>query len=370
MMATSHYYPTPGGSERQAHQLARGLIARGHDVRVLTMRLGPGPAVAMIDGVPVYRVIRGIERGPLFGISYLATSIGAILRYGRRVDILHAHHLYLDAMASAVIGHWLGTPTLAKAACGGAGGDLSRLRRTGKAAALLWVLRKLDRVVALSRETENEMRVAGFRAQQVVRIPNGVDLARFFPAPDARERHATRTILFLGRLDAQKGVNTLIEAWAAIAPQFPRVIVAIGGCGPQAEALRALAAEADVADSVRFLGAVPDPENHLRAASVFVLPSFYEGLPNALLEAMATGLPCVATAIGGTMDVMTDGQDGLLVSPGDVRALADALRLVLMDAALATRLGTAARRRAADSFSLETVVAQYEALYQEMRDGA
>lgn len=370
LMATSHYYPTSGGSERQAHQLARALIARGHEVRVLTMRAGPGPTAVTVEGVPVYRAIRGIERGPLFWMSYLVTSIGAMLRFGRRAEILHVHHLYLDALASAVIGRRLGTPTLAKVACGGAGGDLSRLRRTGKATAILRVLRRLDRVVVLSGETEAEMREAGFSERQIVRIPNGVDVTRFRPGPESPARRPPRTVLFLGRLDAQKGVDTLIAAWVRIARDLPGVTLAIGGHGPEAAALRALAANAAVADRVRFLGVVPDPEEHLRTADAFVLPSLFEGLPNALLEAMATGLPCVATAIGGTTDVATDGRDALLVPPADAAALATALRRVLTDADLAEGLGAAARRRAADHFSLDRMVARYEALYREMRDAA
>ena len=370
LMATSYYYPAPGGSERQAHQLARGLIARGHEVRVLTMRQGPGPAVTSIEGVPLYCGIRGIQRGALFGLSYLLTSMRAMARLRRHAEIIHAHHLYLDAVAAAVMGRLLRVPTLAKVACGGAVGDLARLRRTAGGGILLRILRRLTRVVAPSQQTEAEVLTVGFARDRVIRIPNGVDVGRFAPAGRFQPASPARTVLFLGRLDAQKGVDILLRAWGDVVAQLPETTLAICGDGPEAATLRATAVQAGVADHVRLLGAVPDPEMHLRAAVAFVLPSWHEGLPNVLLEAMATGLPCVATAIAGTMDVATDERDALLVPPGDAAALTKALLRVLTDRDLADRLGSAARRRVTADFSLDANVSRYEQLYAEMRDAA
>jgi glycosyltransferase involved in cell wall biosynthesis len=370
LMAISHYYPTPGGSERQAHLLARGLRDRGHEVRVLTMRLGPGPSKNLIEGIPVHRAIRGIQRGPVFGFSYLLTGTAAMARLGRRADVLHAHHLYLDAVTATVVGRLVRVPALAKVACGGAVGDLSRLRRMAGGGILLRILRGLDRVIAPSHETETEVRRAGFPPGRIVRIPNSVDVTRFMPGEIRHNGTEARTVIFLGRLEPQKGVDTLLQAWAEVAPQLPGAHLRIAGDGSQVIALRALATQLGLASRVEFLGVVPDPERHLRQASVFVLPSWHEGLPNALLEAMATGLPCVATAIGGTVDVARDERDALLVPPGDSAALAKALLRILTDSDLAGRLGTAARLRVVADFSLDAMVARYEQLYREMRDAA
>jgi glycosyltransferase involved in cell wall biosynthesis len=326
--------------------------------------------VTNIEGVPIYRAIHGVQRGALFGLSYLLTATVAILRLGRDADVLHSHHLYLDAVAAVSAGKILRVPMLAKVACGGAVGDLARLRRTAGTRALFRILRGLDRIVVPSRQTDAEVRAAGFLEDRIVRIPNGVDIARFTPAGPIRSDSPARTVLFLGRLDAQKGVDTLLSAWGEAAPHLPGTTLAIGGEGPQAAALRAAATRPGLAGNVRFLGAVPDPEAHLRTAAAFVLPSWHEGLPNALLEAMATGLPCVATAIGGTTDVATDESDALLVPPGDGAALAKALLRILTDADLAGRLGAAARRRVVGDFSLEAMVVRYEQLYQEMRGAA
>jgi len=370
LMLTSHYHPTPGGSERQAHQLARSLVARGHGVRVLTMQCGNHPVVSTLDGVRIYRSIHAVKRGVLFGVSYLLTSIGGIVRLGRDADIVHAHHLYLDAIAAAAVGRPLRASTLAKVACGGSGGDLSRLNRTAGVGLVRRLLRRLDRVVTPSRQTETEICHAGFPAHRVIRIPNGVDTARFHPAGPSAADGGPRTVLFLGRLEQQKGIDTLLDAWAEIAPRLPGTTLAIGGDGAQARALLAKAEGLGVADRVQFLGAVPNPEEHLRRASAFVLPSRYEGLPNALLEAMATGLPTVATAIGGTLDVATDEAQALMVPPDDSAALAKALHRVLTDADLGRRLGVAARNRVVAEFSLDRMVTRYERLYREMQHAA
>lgn len=369
LMALSHYYPTPGGTERQAHQLARALIARGHEVRVLTMWLGPGPASSSIEGVPLHRNIRGIQRGWLFGLSYLLTSVAAMLHLRRHAEVLHAHHLYLDAVSAVVVGCALRVPTLAKVACGGAVGDLARIARTTGGGTLLRILRRLDRVAVPSRQTEAEILAAGFPADRVVRIPNGVDITRFAPGNATRFDRGPRMVLFLGRLDAQKGVETLLAAWGEVAARLPETVLVICGQGPQEGALRALTTQSGLADRVRFLGPVPDPEAYLRAAAAFVLPSWHEGLPNALLEAMATGLPCIATTIGGTLDMAADEREALLVPPGDASALAKALLRILTDSDLAGRLGAAARRRIVAEFSLDDVVTRYEQLYQEIRRG-
>jgi glycosyltransferase involved in cell wall biosynthesis len=333
------------------------------------MRRGSEPVIANIEGIPVYRMIRGIERGAVFGLSYLLTSVGAMLRLRPHVEVLHAHHLYLDAVAAVMVGTLVGAPTVTKVACGGAVGDMARLGRTGGGRMLLRMLRGLDRVVVPSHQTEAEVLAAGFAANRVIRIPNGVDTTRFAPGDTIRSDRGRRTVLFLGRLDAQKGVETLLAAWGEVAARLPEAVLLIGGQGPQEGALRALTAQYGLADRVRFLGPVPDPEAYLRAAAAFVLPSWYEGMPNALLEAMSTGLPCIATTIGGTLDVAADEREALLVPPGDAVALAKALLRILMDGDLAGRLGAAARRRIVAEFSLDDVVARYEQLYREMRDG-
>jgi glycosyltransferase involved in cell wall biosynthesis len=302
----------------------------------------------------------------------------SLLRHLRRLRtghaILHAHHLYLEAMAAAWVGLWSGLPAIAKAAGGGTSGDLARLRRTRLAWALA-LLRRLDRVVAVSAEITAELAAHGFPADRIVRIPNGVDPVRFAPAPDAgaaRQRIGLgpETALFLGRLDVEKGLDVALTAWTQVSARRPSARLVVAGDGPARAALEEQARELGLGGSVRFLGARRDPERLLQASPIFLLPSRSEGMSNALLEAMATGLACVATRTGGNADVVEHEITGLLTSPGDAAAMAEALSLLLEDGSLRNRLGGAARAVVLERYAMDRIVQQYADLYFELAEGA
>jgi glycosyltransferase involved in cell wall biosynthesis len=238
----------------------------------------------------------------------------------------------------------------------------------------LSLLRRLHRVVAISAETEAELVAHGFVADRIVRIPNGVDSNRFAPAPDPERARVQagldrETVLFLGRLDGQKGLDTALAAWTRVTARRPTARLAIAGDGPLRPALEARAGELGVGETVRFLGLRPDSERLLQASQVFVLPSRSEGMSNSLLEAMATGVGCVATRVGGNSELLEHGVSGLLIPPGDAVALAEAVLAILEDAALEKRLGMAARATVMERYRMDRVVQQYADLYSAVMGG-
>lgn len=174
-------------------------------------------------------------------------------------------------------------------------------------------------------------------------------------------------VLFLGRLDRRKGVAHLIAAGAAAALAVPDLELWLGGDGDPAE-LRTRATALGLGHRTEFLGWVSGDEKHRRLsqAAVFVLPSYNEGLPMAVLEAMAYGLPVISTPVGGIPEAITDGVEGFLVAPGDEAALADRLSRLLSDADLRHRMGAAARTKAQSKFSVAAAVTQLAALYAEV----
>ncbi len=373
-MVLAHFRPGTGGTERQAASLAEGLAAGGHRVTILTLARADAPAREEQDGLVIERALIGSGRGPIFVLTYGASLHRHLRRLRREHAILHAHHLYLEAMAAAWAGRRTGLPAIAKVACGGPDGDFARLRRTHLLLTLP-ILRRLDRVVAISRETEAELMAHGFPADRIVRIPNGVDTIRFAPAPDpeaARRKTGLgpETALFLGRLDAQKGLDVALQAWGKVVRSRPAAELVLAGDGPARAALEAEAHRLGLGNRVRFLGARQEPETLLRASRVFLLSSRSEGMSNALLEAMATGLPCVASRIGGNRDLLEDGITGLLVPPGEPDALAEALVAVLEDAGLRHRLGAAARAAALEGYRMDRVVERYAALYAALAEEA
>jgi len=173
-------------------------------------------------------------------------------------------------------------------------------------------------------------------------------------------------ILTVARLDNRhKGLDFLVSAAALV----PGAQFVIAGEGPDRAILESQAKSLGVADRVILLGHRSDIPDLLATCDLFVLPSFFEGLPVSVVEAMASGKPVVATAIGGTDEAVENGVTGLLVPPGDAVRLAEAIRAVLADAALAARMGSAGRRRAQEEFSAEMMIRRTEALYDELLAG-
>jgi glycosyltransferase involved in cell wall biosynthesis len=389
LIVTPQFLPVLGGAERQAHALGRMLGARGHQVAVLTRRLSGLPRREVLGGVSVVRAIRPIECGPLYGLTYILSVGQFLLRHRREWDVVHITHMYLDAVAAILTRRGHGLPIVVRPACAGHFGDLARLARfrawplypgPGKVGlrVLIRTIARADAFIANSRDVGEELVAAGCAGERIALIPNGVDLTRFHPDPAARAADGRRRlglpdgplVVFAGRLDPQKGLHTLVAAMRSPALAAAGAHALLLGTGPQRAELAQAVERDGLADRVLFRGVVEDVAPYLRASDIFAFPTLGEGMPNALLEAMATGLPCVTSAVGGCRDVIADGGTGLLVPAGDATAFQAALEALVQSAALRERLGAAARQAAVARFGLETMVDRYEACYRAVMAGA
>jgi glycosyltransferase involved in cell wall biosynthesis len=194
----------------------------------------------------------------------------------------------------------------------------------------------------------------------VPEIPNGVDTARFSPAaPAVRERCE---LLFTGRLAPQKGVDVLLNALTKVCGAWR---LRIAGDGPERERLAALSKHLGIAKQVEFLGWAQRDELPAlyRSADIFVFPSYDEGMPNVVLEALASGLPVVATRIAGNDQLVAHGENGMLVPTGDAGAFAEALLPLMQDTELRKKMGVRSRAIAVEQFSWERAAAAYEQLF-------
>jgi len=208
----------------------------------------------------------------------------------------------------------------------------------------------------------------GYDARKLLVIRNGLE-PRPEPSPADRERRrrelgvSAGEILVgtVGRLDEQKGHAYLLEALARLGAVHPVAGVFVGS-GPLEARLKRLAASLGLENRVRFVGEQPETASWLGAMDVFALPSLWEGLPNSLLEAMAAGLPIVATRVDGVPEAVEDGSTALLCAPGDSQALCDRMQELVLDPDLRRGLGTAAKEAAA-RFDIPGMIAAYEDAY-------
>ena len=234
-----------------------------------------------------------------------------------------------------------------------------------------------DRVVAVSKQLrDHHARCTGFPKSRIAVIHNGADNQRFRPNPEARARLRRElglgggefAIGAVGNLFAVKDHITLLRAANEFGRKHAEWRLLVIGDGPELPPLENFVAEQTaLRQHVFFLGSSDRVAELLEAMDAYVLSSVFEGISNSLLEAMATGIPVVATAVGGNPEVVADGISGLLFPPGDAARLAGHLEMLHADPELRAQLGREAQRRVAEHFSLESMVRQYAQLYETLR---
>ena len=377
LLITTHYHPVVGGVESHARDVARGLRSRGRQVVVLTTRVDAHDrtAVARVDRVPVIRTAPAVGRQRFTKWLFIPVAFIAAIRLRRHVDVIFCPDLRGVAVAALAAGAWLGIPVVIQGATPGAysASHWDHAARQLPLPIPAWALslarrwlHRLHRLAAaavcITREHEREAVASGIPAERVHYIPHGVDTTRFQPVPSADREVLRRglawdgrlVVLFLGRISREKGVMELLEAWSRH-PRPEAMLVFVGPDMPghsldAGPAARSFVAEHGLASDVFFAGAMPDPVPVLQASDVLVQPSHYEAFPVTVIEAMACGLPVVASWVGGLRDYLIDGENALVCPPGDVVALAARLDAILADARLRARLARAGQAVVADRF--------------------
>ncbi len=343
------------GGEVQVFLLMEGLRARGHRNVLLSPPGSRSAGEAARRGLEARAV-------PMRG----ALDLPAVLRLkrallGARVDLVHLHTgraTWLGGLAA----RWAGLAAITTRRQDRA---LARSPRTR------FVYRSLvRRAVAISPAVARRLLAGGVDPGRLVTIPSSVDPAQLRPRRTRAEVRAELglgaddfVVLTLAALVARKGVDLLLEACARTGQPCTLLVA---GEGPERARLEAQAQALGASERTRFLGAREDKAELLEACDVFALASRAEGLGVAALEAMARARPVLATRVGGLAEAVVDGRTGLLVAPGDVAALARALRSLQDDPALRARLGAAGPRRLQEGFAAEQMVAAYERLYREV----
>jgi glycosyltransferase involved in cell wall biosynthesis len=227
------------------------------------------------------------------------------------------------------------------------------------------LFRASDRLIAVSRAVALHARRLGAQEERIVLVPNGVDLVGFAPA-ERKPFDGKLRVVFVGRLIFNKGPQYLVRAAARVLAQRRDVEFLMVGDGPMRSQLERMAAELGVGDALQFLGLRKDVPEILAGADIFVRPSLLEGMPLTVLEAMACGLPVVATRIAGTVEVVEEGATGFLVEPGNITQLADRLCVLLEDGDLRREMGQRGRMLVESGHDWDDIAQQTARVYQEL----
>jgi L-malate glycosyltransferase len=342
----------PGGTERQMIELIRRLDRRRFKVHV---------ACFHADGAWMPRVVgsaASVTAFPIHGFARPGTArqLLAFAQWCRRNRIavvqtcdFYANIFALPAAALARVPIRIGSRR-----------ELNPDKSSSQIRLQRQAYRFATGVVANSPAARRILEQEGVAAASIAVIPNGIDVGAF---ANRRTRDKVRTFITVANLRPEKQHETLIAAAATLCRLYPDVSFQIVGDGPRRRSLEELAQAQGVGERIVFLGHREDIPALLAAADAFVLPSRSEAFPNSALEAMVAGLPVVASAVGGLVDLVDHGRTGLLVPPADPEALVAALRSLIEAPARAAALGGAARAHVQQGYSFERMVAAFEATY-------
>lgn len=369
ILIINHEFPPVGGGAASASlQLAMELGELGVDVTVITSAYAECPKEETREGVLIRRIAalrRHTDRSnPLEMLTFLLSSLWWVIKSGRKekFDATIAFFGIPGAPAAWLLNKIGGVPYIVSLRGGDVPGFLPQELKAWHALTG-WLIRFLWRQSAAVVANSTGLRAVALRSaptQSVDIIPNGVDVDFFSPAsaPNDVGKDALN-LTCVGRLSSQKGLDTLLEALAVL-PTLQWRLHLIGD-GPERDALGQRAHALGIFDHIVFEGWLERasmPER-LRQADIFVFPSVQEGMPNAVLEAMACGLPVIACRIEGCEELVLDGETGLLVPPGDVAALSAALEALINDANTRMSMGIASRERVLRDYTWKKQAQQY-----------
>lgn len=387
---TETFHPIVGGGESHARLLGEALVARGVDVFVLTQRRPRGVGrTDLVGRIPVRRVMSsGHVRWGKF--LMMGPTFVRLLISRDRYDLIYVCGLRTLGIPALSAGKLLGKPVVLRAE--------SRMELSGadvlqcNPAVLRWLIRRAlwlrnrlyrgaARYVSISEDVSEEFRGCGVPERQLVRISNGIDVGVNRPAEPGepaklRERFGLpldkTLVVYTGKLNRGKGLEMLLRAWKRLdRDDLSRAhLVLVGGGANQflscEEELRAYVIGSELQSHVTFTGYVTNVSDYLRASDVFTLPSESESFSLSLAEAMSCGLPSVVTGVGGMVELVRDGQEGLLIPVNGEDELVVALRRLLDDGEVRRRMGIVGRRTVVERFSIDTIAAEHERLFRRL----
>jgi len=380
----THLYPRDEKDYKGSFvsDMAVALLRRGHDVHVVTPMRPGAKKTEVTGGIHVHRFAYwkwrdGKQLGQLKGtpvlllgsfiISGVIKSMITVLKYNIR--LIHAYWVVPGGLIGVVCGLLTNRPVVATAA----GTDLNIAPRNRIIRLFIRLtLKAINRVIAVSSAMKHHAESLGLSIEKghVIPGPAGIDSQYFNPRRNERVKKAAseKQLLYVGNLTAPKRVDTILHAMQTVCKTIQNAQLIIAGDGDLRESLEALTDSLDIRQHVRFLGAVPhdDVTILMQQSDIFVHCSENEGLPVAIMEALASGLPVVASSVGGVPDLIRDGETGYLLAPGDFEGYADRIILLLQNDDQRKQMEKNSRIFAQNRLTQDRVLSGLEDVYESL----
>jgi glycosyltransferase involved in cell wall biosynthesis len=376
-MIISNFYPVLGGAEIQAFRLSQKLIKKGLSVDVVTRHQRGLKFSETIEGVRIHRI-------PCFGglilnsLTYTLFGLLWILYHRKKVDILHCHQALSPTTIGVLAKQLIKKRVLVKLTATDLYGDVYQISILPCKNLRKRLLGKVDYFIIMNQIMQRQLELIGIRDLQTKTIFNGVDIGFFHPVNTERKNllrkelmlpEDSKIVIFTGRLETQKDLSTLIKAWDVFKinnKERDNSLLLIVGDGSQKREIESLIKRSKFKHSIKILGYRSNIRDYLQASDCFVLPSVDEGISNALLEAMACGLPVVATKVGANPEIIDNSDSGILVESRDSESLGKAISFILSNEQLGRYMGRSARERVESKYSLDKTVEDYLELYYKL----
>lgn len=367
----SSFRPLIGGAERATERLASILLSKGVDLLILTRYHRKFLRYEKIKGIPIYRLGLDLPR-PFGPLSFIIHVLLWLAFNGQSYPIIHVQNIDSPLLVGMLAKLLLGK-SLIITIHGEKNIIFKKRDLFGKLRVTLMSCLG-DRFVAISEETRKQYLREDISHDRVISIPNGIDTNYFIP-PTLSKKISLRQelsypsegiiFLYVGRLVALKRLDMLINIWSGIKYSNSSYLLLVGD-GPDRRRLQILAGSRGVADRVHFVGATDNVLPYYQMADIFVLPSLYEGLSVALLEAMACGLCVIVSGSPGNLSLIQDGINGLVFPVDKPELLSKCLTMAVADPELRRRLGQIARRTVEKTYAIDVVASKHLRMYKEL----
>ncbi|MEP7133963.1 MAG: glycosyltransferase family 4 protein [Chloroflexota bacterium] len=372
LVINSEYPPIGGGAGNASAHIARSLAVQGHQITVVTSRFANLPQMEQQSGVTIYRIPalrrRQDRSGALEQIIFILSASFQTPRLVRHIKPNAT--LAFFGVPSGAVAYFIKTICNIPYIVSLRGGDVPGFRPYDFGtyhkliAPLLRIIWKNAFAIVANSNGLRDLALKFNARFEIPVIPNGVDLDLY--KTDARDWTVPR-ILSVGRIVHQKGLDLALRALADL--KDSKWEWRLAGDGPQIDPLKSLASELGIADRVTFLGWQSREQllEQYKHSNLFLFPSRHEGMPNAVLEAMASGLPVIASRIAGNEELVLNEETGILFESEDTNALSDALNKLLINASLRQKMGAASRLRVEEHYSWESTAKQYALLLEQVQ---